>query len=152
LVQEGADGTILLLGSRKRLSTHSCSSLSAPSGYVIGYLTSIAQGHGLNPNTYITDVLDYLTNAGCLNTAHYYLNVSALCLLAPPATCRECMQCRRLYLNPSGGLCADCLSLLGPPQPTAAAQLSPDYYWYLATQAGDFFRLNCEELTGQTNK
>ncbi len=30
--------------------------------------------------------------------------------------------------------------------------LSPDYYSYLAIQAGDLFRLNCEELTGQTNK
>ena len=34
----------------------------------------------------------------------------------------------------------------------ASAQLSSDYYSYLATQAGDVFRLNCEELTGQTNK
>jgi DEAD/DEAH box helicase domain-containing protein len=152
IVQEGADGTILLLGSRKRLSTHSCSSVSAPPGYVVGYLTAIAQGQGLNPNTYVQDVLGYLANAGCLNTAHYYLNVPALCLLAPPAMCFECAQCRRLYLNPSGGLCADCLSPLGPAQPTAAAQLSPDYYSYLATQAGNFFRLNCEELTGQTNK
>jgi DEAD/DEAH box helicase domain-containing protein len=152
LVQEGADGTILLLGSRKRLSTHSCSSLNAPPGYVTSYLTAIAQGQGLNPNTYITDVLDYLTNAGCINTAGYHLNVPALCLLAPPPSCFECTQCRRPYLNPSGGLCADCLSPLGPAQPTAAVHLSRDYYSYLATQAGNFFRLNCEELTGQTNK
>src|SRR4029077_4817946 len=42
----------------------------------------------------------------------------------------------------------------GAAQPTSAAQLlpEPDYYSYLATQAGSFFRLNCEELTGQTNK
>jgi len=152
LVQEGADGTILLFGSRKRLSTHPCYSLNAPPGYVAGYLTAIAQGQGLNPSAYITDVIDYLTNAGCLNTDHYYLNVPALCLLAPPAICFECTQCRRLYLNPSGGFCADCLSPLGAAQPTAAAQISPDYYSYLATQAGNFFRLNCEELTGQTNK
>jgi len=33
----------------------------------------------------------------------------------------------------------------------ASAQESPDYYTYLATQAGPLFRLNCEELTGQTN-
>jgi DEAD/DEAH box helicase domain-containing protein len=151
LVQQGADGTILLLGSRKRLSTHPCSSLSAPPGYVAGYLTAIARSQGLNAGKYITDVLDYLTNAGCLNTAHYYLNVPALCLLPPPGLCFACVQCRRLYLNPSGGLCADCLSPLGPAQPTAVAQLSPDYYSYLATQT-DFFRLNCEELTGQTNK
>jgi hypothetical protein len=152
LVQQGADGTIRLLGSRKRLSTHPCSSLSAPPAYVAGYLTAVAQGQGLNPTTYITEVINYLASSGCLNTAQYYLNVPALCLLAPPTNCFECTQCRRLYLNPSGGLCADDLLPLGPAQQTAIAQLEPDYYSYLATQAGSFFRLNCEELTGQTNK
>ena len=152
IVEEGADGTILLFGSRKRLSTHPCSSLNSPPRYVVGYLTAIAQAHSLDPNTYVQDVIDYLTNAGCLDRDHYYVNVPALCLLSPPAMCFECAQCRRLYLNPSGGSCADCLSPLRPAQPTAAAQLSPDYYSYLATQAGNFFRLNCEELTGQTNK
>jgi Lhr-like helicase len=152
ILQEGADGTILLLGSRKRLSTHPCSSMPTPPGYVVGYLTAIAQGQGLNPTAYIQAVLAYLANAGCLNAAHHWLNVPALCLLAPSAICFECRQCRRLYLNQSGGLCVDCLALLGPAQATAAAQVSPDYYSYLATQAGDFFRLNCEELTGQTNK
>jgi len=152
LVQEGADGAIFLFGSRKRLSTHSCSSLSAPPGYVAAYLTAIAQRHGFNPSTYAGDVLNYLRAAGCLNTAHYYLNVPALCLLGPTAVFAECTQCRRMHLNPSGGLCVYCLSLLGPAQPTASAQLSPDYYSYLATRAGKFFRLNCEELTGQTSK
>ncbi len=152
LVLEGADGAIFLFGSRKRLSTHSCSSISAPPGYVAGYLAAIAQRHGLNPNAYIADVLNYLTASGCLNTAHYYLNVPLLCLLGPPPSFHGCTQCRRTHLNASGGLCANCLSPLGPPQPTAGAQLTPDYYSYLATQAGSFFRLNCEELTGQTNK
>jgi DEAD/DEAH box helicase domain-containing protein len=151
-VQEGADGAIFLFGSRKRLSTHSCFSLTAPPGYVAGYLAAVAQQQGLNPATYTTDVIDYLVAAGCLNTAHYYLNVNALCLLASQASYYECTQCRRLHLNPSAGLCADCMSPLGPAQPTASAQQSPDYYTYLATQAGSFFRLNCEELTGQTNK
>ena len=31
-------------------------------------------------------------------------------------------------------------------------QLSLDYYSYLATHSDGLFRLNCEELTGQTNK
>lgn len=30
--------------------------------------------------------------------------------------------------------------------------MGDDYYSYLATHAGELFRLNCEELTGQTNK
>lgn len=152
LVQEGADGAIFLFGSRKRLSTHSCSSLSAPPGYVVAYLAAVAQQNGVSPNAFIADVISYLVATGSLSTAHYYLNVPSLCLLGPPPSFRECTQCRRLHLNPSGGLCADCMSPLGPTQPTASAQLAPDYYSYLATQAGTFFRLNCEELTGQTNK
>jgi DEAD/DEAH box helicase domain-containing protein len=151
LVQEGADGAIFLFGSRKRLSTHSYSSLNAPPGYVAAYLGAIAQLHGANPNAFTADVLDYLAAAGCLNTGHYYLEVPALCLLVAPAAYFECTQCRRIHLNPSGGICADCLSPLGPAQPTATAQASPDYYSFLATQTG-LFRLNCEELTGQTNK
>ena len=151
-VREGADGAIVLFGSRKRLSTHGCSSINAPPGYVAAYLAAVAQQHGVNPTTYTTDVLDYLATTGCLNTTHFYLNVPALCLLGPAATYYECTQCRRRHLNPSGGLCGDCLSPLGPGQPTANVQLAPDYYSYLATQARSFFRLNCEELTGQTNK
>jgi DEAD/DEAH box helicase domain-containing protein len=151
LVQEAADGAIFLFGSRKRLSTHVCSSLNTPPGYVAAYLRAVAQRHGLNADTFTTDVLHYLAAAGCLNTAHYYVNVPALCLLGVPATYFECTQCRRIHLNPSGGICADCLSSLGPAQPATTAQASQDYYSYLATQAG-LFRLNCEELTGQTNK
>lgn len=152
LVLEGADGAIFLFGSRKRLSTHSCLSLSTAPGYVAGYLAAVAQQNGANPTAFIADVINYLAATGCLNTAHYYLNVPSVCLLGPPPSFRECTQCRRIHLNPSGGLCADCMSPLGPALPTAGAQLTPDYYSYLATQAGSFFRLNCEELTGQTNK
>ena len=152
LVQQGADGSIFLFGSRRRLSTHPCTSLNSPPGYVAAYLTAIAQQHGISPNTYIADVINYLSVSGSLNTAYYYLNVPALCLLSTTSSYFECTQCTRTYLNASGGICPDCLSPLGPGQPIASAQISPDYYSYLATQAGSLFRLNCEELTGQTDK
>ncbi len=152
LIQEGADGAIRLLGSRKRLSTHPSSSLSSVPGYVAGYLTAVAQQNGLAPASYLDDVKNYLSASGGLNTAHYYLQVTSLCLQPPGTSFHECTQCRRIHLHPSGGVCADCWAPLRPPQPTAGAQVSADYYGYLATQAGDVFRLNCEELTGQTNK
>ncbi|HVM00505.1 MAG TPA: DEAD/DEAH box helicase [Egibacteraceae bacterium] len=152
LVQEGADGAIFLFGARKRLSTHSCTSLNSAPGYVAAYLTTIAQRAGLNAINYMSDVFDFLTAAGVLDTAHFYLNVPSICLAGPASTYFECTQCRRTHINPSGGVCADCLAQLGPAQATAGAQLSPDYYSYLATLAGGLFRLNCEELTGQTNK
>ena len=64
----------------------------------------------------------------------------------------ECPQCRRIHLHPAGGVCTDCQTVLGTSQPIAGANIQPDYYSYLATQAGPLFRLNCEELTGQTSK
>ena len=151
-IQEGGDGAIFLLGTRKRLSTHSCSSLTAPPGYVVAYLSAVAKYRGLDADSYTNDVISYLEAAGVLDTAHFYLNVPSLCLARPAANYFECTQCRRIHMNPSGGICADCLAQLGPPQVTAGAHLSPDYYSYLALMATNLFRLNCEELTGQTNK
>ena len=152
LIQEGADGTIRLLGSRKRLSSHQSTSQNSVPGYVAGYLTEIAQQNSLTPVTYIDDVINHLVASGCLNTTHYYLNVNSLCILLAGASFHECTQCRRIHLHPSGGVCTECWSPLSSARPVAGAQPTVDYYGYLATQAGDVFRLNCEELTGQTNK
>ena len=153
LIQEGADGAILLFGSRKRLCTHSPYLSNSLPRYVGAYLEDIARQAGLDPARYTNDVIDHLTTTGILNTVHYYLNVPKLCLAVPSANYFECTQCRRTHMNPSGGVCTDCRARLGPAQPTAGAQLSPDYYSYLATLTGEaLFRLNCEELTGQTNK
>ena len=152
LVQEGSDAAILLLGSRKRLSTHPCTSLNALPGYVRAFLTAVAQSNGLIQATYIADVINHLSASGCLNTTHFHLNVGALCLQPAGQVFFECTQCRRRYLNPSSGLCADCWAPLGPGQPIGGQQMGDDYYSYLATHAGELFRLNCEELTGQTNK
>lgn len=152
LIQEGADGAIRLLGSRKRLSTHPCPSQNSLPGYVAGYLTAMAQQNGLSPGAFIDDVINYMSASGCLNTAHYYLEVTSLCLQPAGTSFYECPRCRRLHLHPSGGVCTDCWSPLDPPRPIAGTRFSRDYYTYLATRAGELFRLNCEELTGQTNK
>ena len=151
-VQEGADGVIFLFGTRKRLSTHPCSPLTSLPGYVAAYLAAIARHRGLDPNVYTNKVIDFLTTAGVLDRSHFYLNVPDLYFALRSKNYFECSQCRRIHMNPSGGICADCLAQLGPPQQTAGAQLSPDYYSYLTLMAGKLFRLNCEELTGQTSK
>ena len=151
-VLEGADGAIFLFGTRRRLSTHACIARTSLPGYVAAYLTAVAHQAGHDPNNYIQEVVDYLVSTGVLNIADYYLNVPALCLVRPSANYFECTQCRRIHINPSGGICADCFAQLGPTHPTTDAELALDYYSYLATMAGSLFRLNCEELTGQTNR
>ena len=151
-VQEGADGAIFLLGTRKRLSTHSPHLTTSPPGYVIAYLERVAHEAGLDPNRYRDNVIDLLTSTGILDATYYYLKVPALCLAKPSADYFECTQCRRVHMNPSGGVCAHCLAPLGVARPAAGATRAPDYYSYLATHDEDLFRMNCEELTGQTNK
>ncbi len=152
-VQEAADGVIRLLGSRKKLSSHDWTSppQNTPA-YVRNYIHAVANRRGLSAATLETDVINHLTNSGCLN--QFILQATALCLLRPGAGAQfyECPRCRRIHLHPAGGVCTDCLTTLNPPQPLTSDQLLSDYYSYLATQSEELFRLNCEELTGQTNK
>ncbi len=150
LIQEAADGTIRLLGVRRRLSTHGAASQPNPPAYVARYLAAVAQLHGFTPATFAADVLNYLNSASVLT--QHVLIAQNLCLARPGTVYFECGQCRRVHLHAAGGVCTDCHIPLGPPQLLAAAQATRDYYSYLATQAGPLFRLNCEELTGQTNK
>jgi DEAD/DEAH box helicase domain-containing protein len=152
-IQEAADGVIRLLGSRKKLSSHDW--VSPPPNtpaYVRDYLRAFAIRRQINTAQLETDVLNYLNASGCLN--QFVLQAPALCLLRAGTGTQfyECGQCRRIHLHASGGVCTDCLSALNPPQALTPAHLLSDYYSYLATQADGLFRLNCEELTGQTNK
>jgi ATP-dependent helicase YprA (DUF1998 family) len=149
-VQEAADGVIRLLGSRKKISSHDPNPPQNTPAYVRNYLREIAIVRGLTAATLETDVVNCLTGCGCLN--QFVLQAQAVCLVRAGTQFHECPQCRRVHLHPAGGVCTDCLTPLSPPQPLTSAQLQSDYYSYLATQTGELFRLNCEELTGQTNK
>ena len=154
LVQEAADGVIQVLGSRRsRLSTHDANALQDIPRYVIAYVHEVARHNRVDPNAFERDVLDCLEGAGVLSRAQAgVLLVLALCLQRPSEQCWACPQCRRVHLQRAGGVCIDCLVALNPPQPLANAPRISDYYRYLATHSQEMFRLNCEELTGQTNK
>src|SRR5207249_2113709 len=60
LVQEAGDGVIRLLGARRRLSTRGAAGQPNPPGWVVRYLSEVAQRHGLAPATFVGDVLNYL--------------------------------------------------------------------------------------------
>ena len=114
------------------------------------YLRAIANHRGLSAAALETDVMNHLTNSGCL--VQFVLQAQALCLQRAGTQFWDCPQCRRIHLHAAGAVCTDCLTVLNQPQPLTPAQLLSDYYSYLATQTEGLFRLNCEELTGQTNK
>jgi len=149
-VQEAADGVIRILGSRKKLSSHDRAPLPNIPAAARNYLQAVATQSGLTPAAFENNVVTYLTNCGAID--QFIIQTTAVCLQAAGADFWECPQCRRIHLHPAGGCCTDCQSLLGQPHPLTTLHISSDYYSYLATQSGDLFRLNCEELTGQTNK
>jgi DEAD/DEAH box helicase domain-containing protein len=64
-----------------------------------------------------------------------------------------CKRCKTVHLQPSCGVCVNCLSKLKEPETLTDEEIDnpADYYIYLATKAAPY-RLHCEELTGQTKK
>jgi hypothetical protein len=150
VIQEAADGVIRVLGMRKKLTSHGADSQQNPPVYVTRYLFAVARQNGRDPNSFAADVLNFLVVAGCLD--QNVLKVNNLFLMHPGDIYYECPQCRRLHLHRAGGVCMDCQTPLGDPLSISNAHIDLDYYTYLATLAGPLFRLNCEELTGQTNK
>ncbi len=154
LVQEVADGVIQLLGSRRsRLSTREANALQNLPRYVVAYIHTVAGHHGKDPQTLERQLMGYLEQCGVLSPAQIgVLFAEQLCLMRPGEQFYACPQCRRVHLHRAGGFCIECCVPLAAPQPLNETPVDTDYYNFLATQAGDVFRLNCEELTGQTNK
>jgi DEAD/DEAH box helicase domain-containing protein len=64
----------------------------------------------------------------------------------------SCSRCGRSHLQPSAGFCTSCRARLPPAVARTVAGVPSDYYEYLARCTEPPFRLNCEELTGQTNR
>ncbi|MCT7963467.1 DEAD/DEAH box helicase [Laspinema sp. D1] len=95
------------------------------------------------------------------------LNPEHLYLVLPPDRNSDgsrsgyrCPQCNAFFLQPAAGVCPECNRDRRFDKPeTRTIYLEPgqsttdfDYYTYLSEQAGGPFRLNAEELTGQTDK
>src|SRR6185436_711311 len=121
--------------------------------YVVAFVHAVARHNDVHSQTLERDVMDYLENSGALSPLQLgVLFAEQLCLTPPTDEFFVCPQCRRVHLHGCGGLCIECLVPLDPPRPLLNTAGADDYYNFLATQAGDLFRLNCEELTGQTNK
>ncbi|MFH1717708.1 MAG: DEAD/DEAH box helicase [Planctomycetota bacterium] len=154
LVQEAADSVIQLLGSRRyRLSTHGAYSQANVPVFVRQYLHSVALHNDESPPDLEREVFDLLYHTRVCNPAQTgVLFAEYLCLVRPGDSYYACPQCRRLHLHPSGGLCIECLVPLESARPIADMPVADDYYRFLALHSRELFRLNCEELTGQTDK
>ena len=151
---EAAAAVVRMLAQRRRwVGSDSEGQPSAP-GYIEDYLDSVAQRHGLSPQTLATQVG---TIVGSLLN-QWLVDIQAMHLVTPRPDAAgsiqvyECPRCGRSHLHPAAGTCTNCRAEL-PAAPRAVDLAAPpqDYYEFLARSDQPTFRMQSEELTGQTN-
>lgn len=151
--QQAADSCIRMLGKRRRIDTHRATGddNQLPK-YARDYLEEVANANLIMPADFVQDVTSLLTRAGVFNQG--ILLFRGLFVSDPTEAYFQCSRCSRVHLHRSGGICSGCLTPLGSPRVTGVddAGQEIDYYRWLAVDAGPIFRLNCAEMTGQTDK
>lgn len=64
----------------------------------------------------------------------------------------RCPQCRTLHLHSNNGRCLNCTQHLPKTGNAARDERMEDNYYYAMAHNKQYFRLHCEELTGQTDR
>lgn len=153
VVQQAADSCIRMLGKRRRIDTHRATADDPRlPKYARDYLEAVATRNSLVPADFERDVTDFLTAAGVFDQG--LLLFRGLFVADAGDIYYECNRCSRTHLHASGGICSGCHSPLDTLHRIGVddAGQQADYYRWLAVNAGPVFRLNCAELTGQTDK
>lgn len=151
--QEAADSCIRMLGKRRRIDTHRATGddNQLPK-YARDYLDAVANANAISADDFKQDITTLLIHAGIFTQG--ILLFAGLFVADPSEQYYQCSRCSRVHLHRSGGICSGCLNPLGAPLVSGVddAGQEPDYYRWLAVNAGPIFRLNCAEMTGQTDK
>ena len=160
---EVTEAVIRQLGIRKRYSN---SGFLPPgtSSNLYTYLQRYIKRTGLT----VTDIEQQLiqSKVGVPSAAGIALDPNRLYLVLPPNPVNgsrpgyRCPQCNAFFLQPAAGICPECNSDRRFDDPKIPSiQLVPgqttsdfDYYTYLSEESGQPFRMNAEELTGQTDR
>ena len=153
VVQETADSCIRLLGKRRRIDTHRATGDDPRlPKYARDFIGAVASANSLSATDLETEVVQLLTSSealeqGILVFRGLFVSVESECIY-------QCDRCSRIHMHGSGRICSGCHSPLGGPVPRDIDYQDHDidYYRWLSTGAGPVFRLNCAELTGQTDK
>ena len=152
---QAAASIIRMLAQKWRWKGGDAQGESQPPGYVNQYLETAA-GHLRLPTEELRrQVEDILGNS----LGQWLVNPDALFVVSPRPDdsgrigVHRCDRCGSTHLHASAGTCSACRAPLG----TSATQHSvvdppSDYYEFLGRCPQPPFRLNCEELTGQTNR
>lgn len=155
LTEYAAASVIRMLGQRRRwVGSDADGQQQAPS-YVDAFIQAVGASAGINSAVLSADIRAVI---GTAVDQWWLLNPDAMFLIAPRPNAAgavdeySCGRCGRAHLQPSAGICTGCRAALQAPTPRVVAADPVDYYEYLARCSEPPFRLNCEELTGQTDR
>lgn len=153
--EEVAASTMRMLAQKWRWTGGDAQGEGQAPGYVKAYLEAAAPTHGFTPEDLEKEVERIL--GGCLK--QWLVDPDSLTVVSPRPDASgnidayRCTRCECSHLHPSGGFCTTCRAQVAL-APGAHSVKSPpvDYYEFLGRCDEPPFRLNCEELTGQTNR
>jgi hypothetical protein len=138
--------SVRLLGDMRRFE-HLRWAKQSPPGRLKAYWQALSHLHGVD----LVELQGAVESAWQGAVTDYLIKPHELFLRVPGEHGWTCAKCRRQHLQPAGSICTYCQARL--PEPISRSmELDSDYYTFLATEAGDAFRLHCEELTGQTDR
>jgi Lhr-like helicase len=142
---EAVLGSMRVLGQMRRFPGMRWGTQSPP-GALRRYWGSVAALHSID-----ADLLADAVNVALAPLMTEYLLDRDQLYLAPPGLAAwRCGHCGRQHLHGAAGVCTYC-QRPGLDEVTQEPG-DQDYYAFLATEAGEPFRLHCEELTGQTDR
>ena len=158
--EEMAASTLRLLAQSWRIRQVTDEAYSQPPERVSKYFKKVAQQRSVA----VGDVTDAVREAlgmnspdGCVSHDWLIDPEKLFVVAAAPdsdqkITLYRCGHCGRVHLHRSAGICVQCGRTLGAAEIVSVGNKAEyDYYEYLARCEEPVFRLNCAELTGQTD-
>lgn len=154
-VEQAAASVIRMLAQKWRWTGSDAQGRGQPPEYVSAYLDLTAPPLGLTQTALQHEVERVLGPS----LTQWLVNPDSLTVVSPRPDAAGnidvfvCGRCGCSHLHPSAGCCTACRAPLpGAPTHHVTTADPTDYYEYLGRCQEPPFRLNCEELTGQTNR
>jgi DEAD/DEAH box helicase domain-containing protein len=154
-VEQAAASVCRLLAQRWRWTRSDSQSRTQPPEGIVRYLAAAASHLGMDDTSLRTAVEASLGTA----LSQWLVNPESMVVISPRPSSTgeieifECGRCGRRHLHASARTCTACYADLPPVPLMHPTDGTPeDFYEFLARCEARPFRLNCEELTGQTNR
>ncbi|MBI4502885.1 MAG: DEAD/DEAH box helicase [Gemmatimonadetes bacterium] len=156
LEEQAGASLVRMLSQRRRWRGSDVEGQTQMPSYVDDYLNAVAARAGVDPQGFKERVVGLLGSV--LDQGNWWVVVENMQLISPRPSANDeinvysCARCSRSHLHESGGVCTGCRAPLPPASRHSVMDPPEDFYEFLARCPEPPFRLNCEELTGQTNR